>query len=219
MIKRMGLFQRRQDLTPAQFSNYWAKKHSPLVLQMPKFKSYTQNHTVDFLPDFSSQHPSFALDGIAEMYWDNMEQMQEDFEQLNAIGALRQDETEFMSHISVCIAEEMPLAGEMSAIKIMLCLSPLSEELLSQIQQKLRQALPNMTGVQLSQIQQAITRPQLPALEHIPQIFITLWFKQYAHALQDFNAAPWEHFYQTDLFAVERVKLLMVSPLQIRARQ
>lgn len=202
---------------PAQFSNYWAKKHSPLVLQMPKFKHYTQNHIVDFLPNFSSKHPAFALNGIAEMYWQNMKEMQEDFEQLNAIDALRQDETEFMSHISVCIAEEMPLLGEKSAIKIMLCLSSLTDERVHLIQQKLQQALPNMTGVQLSTVQQTMTRPQLPALAHIPQIFITVWFGQYAHVLEDFNPNSWAQFYETEFSEIERVTLLMVNPVQIRA--
>ncbi|MCW8040744.1 MULTISPECIES: hypothetical protein [Acinetobacter] len=47
MIKRMGLFQRRQDLTQTQFGAYWGKKHSPLMMRMPKFLHYTQNHRLD----------------------------------------------------------------------------------------------------------------------------------------------------------------------------
>ena len=89
MIKRMGLFQRREDLTQTQFSAYWGKKHSPLVMRMPKFLHYTQNHRLDLLPNFSASHPAFELDGIAEMYWHNEPDMQEDFNRQQSIALLR----------------------------------------------------------------------------------------------------------------------------------
>ena len=111
MIKRMGLFQRRQDLTQTQFSAYWAKKHSPLVMRMPKFLHYTQNHCIDFLPNFTAGHPAFEIDGIAEMYWHDEQEMQQDFNSQQSIELLRQDETEFMSSISVCIVQEAAMQG------------------------------------------------------------------------------------------------------------
>ena len=213
MIKRMGLFQRRTDLTATQFSSYWAKKHSPLVLKMPQFKRYTQNHVSDFLPNFTSLHPTFHLDGIAEMYWDHRAQMQQDFEQKNAIDALRQDETEFMSHISVCIVEESELQGQIASIKLMFCLSDLDSNISVD---SLLKALPQLHGVQCSTVEDVINRPQLPSIEHLPKQFFSLWYQQYEHVLQDFGAIGWQEFYQHNFQHIQRVSLILMNPLLVR---
>lgn len=213
MIKRMGLFQRRQDLTQTQFSAYWGKKHSPLVMRMPKFLHYTQNHRLDLLPNFSSSHPAFELDGIAEMYWHNEPDMQEDFNYQQSIALLRQDECEFMSHISVCIVEETPLQGQRSAVKLMFCLSSAAADI---TEQSLKQALPNLCGVQRSDVTQMINRPQLSALPHVPQQFFSIWFERYACVLADFQADRWQQFYQTHFQQIQRVALILVYPLKVR---
>lgn len=213
MIKRMGLFQRRQDLTQTQFSAYWAKKHSPLVMQMPRFIRYVQNHRMDALPNFTANHPAFDLDGIAEMYWHTEQEMQQDFHSQQAIDLLRQDESEFMSHISVCIADEGQLCGQQNTLKIMLCLSQTVDGI---NEQTLLQALPNVCGVQQSTVIEVMTRPQLPAVEHTPQQFFTLWFEQYAHVLQDFESATWQAFYQANFQQVQRASLLMLYPFKVR---
>ncbi len=213
MIKRMGLFQRRQDLTQTQFSAYWGKKHSPLVMRMPKFLHYTQNHRLDFLPNFSSSHPAFELDGIAEMYWHNEPDMQEDFNRQQSIALLRQDECEFISHISVCIVEETLLQGQRSAVKLMFCLSSAAADI---TEQSLKQALPNLCGVQRSDVTQMINRPQLPTLPHVPQQFFSIWFERYACVLADFQADRWQQFYQTHFQQIQRVALMLVHPLEVR---
>ena len=213
MIKRMGLFQRRQDLTQTQFSAYWGKQHSPLVMRMPKFLHYTQNHRLDLLPNFSASHPAFELDGIAEMYWHNEPDMREDFNRQHSIALLRQDECEFMSHISVCIVEETPLQGQRSAVKLMFCLSSAAADI---TEQSLKQALPNLCGVQRSEVTQMINRPQLPALPHVPQQFFSIWFEQYACVLADFQADRWQQFYQTHFQQIQRVALMLVHPLKLR---
>ncbi len=213
MIKRMGLFQRREDLTQTQFSAYWAKKHSPLVMRMPQFIRYTQNHRVDLLPNFTAQHPAFHIDGSAEMYWQTEAQMLQDFNSQRAIELLRQDECEFMSHISVCIVEEMQLQGQRSAVKLMLCLSSATADI---TEQSLKQALPNLCGVQRSDVTQMINRPQLPALPHVPQQFFSIWFERYACVLADFQADRWQQFYQTHFQQIQRVALMLVHPLKLR---
>lgn len=215
MIKRMGLFQRRQDLTQTQFSAYWAKKHSPLVVQMPRFIRYVQNHRMDLLPNFTSQHLSFDLDGIAEMYWHSENEMQADFSSQQGIDILRQDETEFMSNISVCIVNEDELQGSQSDIKIMLCLSQILPEFDLDM---LRLALPHVIGMQSSTVTQVMYRPQLPATSNIPQQFISLWFEYYETVQQDFNALMWTHFYSSTFKNIERMSLIMFCPLKIRER-
>lgn len=215
MIKRMGLFQRRHDLTQTQFSAYWGKKHSSLVMAMPGFEQYTQNHRLDLLPNFTASHPSFDLDGIAEMYWKSEAEMQSDFSSQQGIEILRQDETEFMSHISVCIVDESPIYGHESSLKLMLCLSEAIE--LNEI--SLKEVLPHISGVRLSQVKQVIHRPQLPQITNIPQLFFSLWFDQYAHVLQDFEGEKWRDFYKDHLQKVERASILLVHAFKIRQNE
>ncbi|WP_104492149.1 EthD domain-containing protein [Acinetobacter indicus] len=213
MIKRMGLFQRRNDLTPTQFSAYWAKKHSPLVMGMSGFQRYIQNHRLDFLPNFTASHPSFDLDGIAEMYWNTEQEMQSDFSSQQGIEVLRQDETEFMSHISVCIVDEGPLFGYKASVKLVLCLSEGYRELNETV---LKQALPHIRGIQSSQVKEVIQRPQLPQIPYIPQQFFSLWFDQYDHVLQDFQNIGWMNLYQYHLMQIERVVLMLSYAFVIR---
>ncbi|OTG90842.1 EthD domain-containing protein [Acinetobacter sp. ANC 3813] len=213
MIKRMGLFQRRQDLTQTQFSAYWAKKHSPLVMRMPKFLHYTQNHCIDFLPNFTAGHPAFEIDGIAEMYWHDEQEMQQDFNSQQSIELLRQDETEFMSSISVCIVEEAAMQGIQSNVKIILSLSSANSLV---TEQSLKQVLPNLRGIQRSDVQQMMDRPQLPALPYVPQQFFSLWYDQYAHVLADFESGAWQTFYTQSFQHIQRISVLMVHPLKVR---
>ena len=180
---------------------------------MPKFLHYTQNHRLDFLPNFSSSHPAFELDGIAEMYWHNEPDMQEDFNRQQSIALLRQDECEFISHISVCIVEETLLQGQRSAVKLMFCLSSAAADI---TEQSLKQALPNLCGVQRSDVTLMINRPQLPALPHVPQQFFSIWFERYSCVLADFQADRWQQFYQTHFQQIQRVALILVHPFKVR---
>lgn len=209
----MGLFKRRQDLTQTQFSSYWAKKHSPLVLGMPRFIRYVQNHRIDLLPNFTSSHLAFNLDGIAEMYWNNEAEMQEDFSSQQGIDILRQDETEFMSQISVCIVKESSLTGVLANIKLMLCLDA---KVIHFDEQQLIQTMPHLKGVQFSEVLQVMTRPQLPEIINIPQYFISLWFDQYDHVLKDFQSDGWMEYCEKQLSQFTRVSLIPVHCLTIK---
>ena len=216
MIKRMGIFQRRSDLTLNQFSAYWGKKHSPLVMAMPKFERYTQNHRMDLLPNFLSEHLGFDIDGIAEMYWQTDAQMQQDFNSQQGMNVLRQDETEFMSHISVCIAEERKLYGTMSAVKLILCLSSINSEINAD---NFKLILPNVRGIQMSEVKSVIQRPQLPPLLYIPQYFFSLWFDQYIDVITDFESKHWLEFYHQAFVTVDRASLSLVYPFEVRNLQ
>lgn len=213
MIKRMGLFKKREDLNLSQFSSYWAKKHSPLVVKMPKFITYIQNHKVDILPNFVTNHPTFHLDGIAEMYWYSEKDMFDDFDSPNGIEILRQDESEFMSHISVCIVEEAVLEGKQSAIKIVMCLGNGFEnvDVIS-----LKKVLPNLRGFQRSDVLQIMKRPHLPEILNVPHVFVNMWFDNYEQVLKDFTSDAWKTYYQSDMGSIDRLSLDIFHSIQIR---
>lgn len=126
------------------------------------------------------------------MYWENEQAMHDAFNQRGAIEALKQDESEFMSKISVCIVDEQQLIGPQASIKLILCSSGVyAGAVLSQFMH----VLPHVKGVQQSSTQQLVTRPQLPPIDEIPQPFVGLWFEQYDHVLQDFQSSLWYTFY------------------------
>lgn len=215
MIKRMGLFQKRHDLTQSQFSAYWTKKHSPIVMQMPRFSHYIQNHCVDLLPCFTPNHPAHVLSGIAEMYWATEAAMLEDFNAHDHINRLRQDECEFMSNISVCIVDESALLGEKSQVKLMLCVSE-SDEVEAFELEDIQQVLPHLQGLQRSETLRVINRPQLPAIQDIPGRFYSLWFKQYQDVLADFSQPNWQKFYTQHFQKISLVSIFMLHALDIR---
>lgn len=178
-------------------------------MQMPIFSHYTQNHCVDLMPCFTPNHPAYVLSGIAEMYWDTEANMLEDFNSHDHINCLRQDECEFMSNISVYIVDESALLGEKSQIKLMLCVSK-SDTAEDFKFQDIQQAL------QFSETLQVINRPQLAAIQDIPEHFYSLWFNQYQDVLTDFSNSGWQQFYTTHFQKVSRVSILMLHSIDIR---
>ncbi len=183
-------------------------------MKMPKFITYIQNHKVDILPNFVASHPTFHLDGVAEMYWHTEKDMLDDFDSSTGIDILRQDESEFMSNISVCIVEEEELEGEKTAIKIMMCLGHEAENINIKF---LKQSLPHSSGLQKSTVIKVMSRPHLPELSNVPNIFISIWFDTYEDVLTDFESDLWKKYYQSDMREIDRLSLDIFNPIFIRS--
>jgi uncharacterized protein (TIGR02118 family) len=73
MIKVSVFLTRRPDLTHEQFSQYWEKKHAPLVMSLDVFKAhvrrYNQLHSLDNVPE---TFPVVPYDGVAELWLDDL---------------------------------------------------------------------------------------------------------------------------------------------------
>jgi uncharacterized protein (TIGR02118 family) len=102
MIVRMGLLSRKLDMSLSDFSDYWHKKHGPLVCsKIPALKGYVQNVVTDQVQrgiDFKRGPLSF--DGFSQLTFDSLTEMR------NLIGpsvveALVADEANFLSDITV----------------------------------------------------------------------------------------------------------------------
>jgi uncharacterized protein (TIGR02118 family) len=84
MVKIVFCLRRLQTLTPEEFHRYWLQKHGPLVRSHAsalRIRRYTQGHT------FFDRRTEAAVDargcqvrpydGVAELYWDSMEDLVE----------------------------------------------------------------------------------------------------------------------------------------------
>ena len=104
-IKRLSLLQRRADISPQEFSNYWEHVHGPLAHCHRHVALYVQNHSVP--------HGTKPLlfDGIAEFQITDLAAMQIDYRTQQGIS-MRADVANFASTVStyLVVAREFPCA-------------------------------------------------------------------------------------------------------------
>lgn len=67
-IKRITYLERRDDLTPAQFSEHWRTTHAEIARDLPAVTSYRQNHVADVVARPTDGEP-YAVDGIVELWF------------------------------------------------------------------------------------------------------------------------------------------------------
>ena len=74
MVKLSVFLTRRSDLTHEEFSRYWVKEHATLLQCLPEVRQfvcrYVQQDAVSGLPDGL---PIAPFDGVAELWFDNLE--------------------------------------------------------------------------------------------------------------------------------------------------
>lgn len=77
MIKMIALLKRRPELSRTEFVKHWRETHGPLARGIPGLRRYIQSHIVGErsrpdIPDISVE-----VDGIAELWFDDIEAMEE----------------------------------------------------------------------------------------------------------------------------------------------
>ncbi|HWX95677.1 MAG TPA: EthD domain-containing protein [Solirubrobacteraceae bacterium] len=82
MIKLVFTLRRREDLTREEFQRYWSEQHAPLVQRHAEtlhIRRYVQVHARDTdldeaLAGARGSEPRF-YDGVAELWWDSLEEL------------------------------------------------------------------------------------------------------------------------------------------------
>ena len=111
MIKLMMCLCRREDISRAEFQDYWQHQHGPFFHKNAatmRSKKYVQSHTIDSpLNDGMRQSRGMlpAYDGVAEVWFDSEEDLMEamgspEMQELSA--ALLADESKFVDHARSC---------------------------------------------------------------------------------------------------------------------
>lgn len=73
-VKALFFPVRKAGLTVEQFQDYWGTRHAAIVPNTPHLARYVQAHVL--LESYRSAHPP-VFDGVAELWWDNLDDLQE----------------------------------------------------------------------------------------------------------------------------------------------
>jgi uncharacterized protein (TIGR02118 family) len=121
MIKLSFCLRRLPELSREEFQRYWFEKHAPLVAkhrEVLRIRHYVQLHSsVSSLNDNirASRGAPEMYDGIAELWWDNLEDVfaASDPERQAAGLELLEDERKFIDHSRspLFFAEEKTIFG------------------------------------------------------------------------------------------------------------
>ena len=113
MIKYIICATRKAGMTHAEFSAYWRNQHGPLVRSVPEFmrhvRKYVQCHLVG---DAVPLGAAGDYDGVAELWFDGVEELVNAFNEPRYLEIIRPDELKFVD-LSKCISfitEEVPVA-------------------------------------------------------------------------------------------------------------
>ncbi len=120
MIKLSYCIRRRSDLSPDAFRTYWREQHAPLVEKHAaalRARRYVQSHTMEVEENEllrGSRGSDEAFDGIAEVWWESMEEFHaavETIEGREAAQALLDDERNFIdfARSALFLTEEQPI--------------------------------------------------------------------------------------------------------------
>lgn len=117
MVKLVYCLRRLPHLSREEFQKYWFEKHGPLVRSKKdilKIRRYVQVHTLDAPLNPGGVERVDAYDGVAELWWDSLEDLQdgaESPERQAAALALHEDEKKFidLAKSPVWLAQERPI--------------------------------------------------------------------------------------------------------------
>jgi uncharacterized protein (TIGR02118 family) len=97
MIKLSILVPRRSDLTLEQFSAHWKNIHGPLFSSQPEVKRFVKKYVqVHSTGEYLNQFPVASFDGIAEIWFDKMEDINQVFRTENYLKTIAPDEALFI---------------------------------------------------------------------------------------------------------------------------
>jgi uncharacterized protein (TIGR02118 family) len=76
MIKSLSLLTRKRHLSHEEFMRHWVEIHAPLAHAVPGLRRYVQNHIVDERRRTDIPTTEVAVDGVAELWFDDLQAMQ-----------------------------------------------------------------------------------------------------------------------------------------------
>jgi uncharacterized protein (TIGR02118 family) len=100
-IKLISLLKAKPGVSKEEFKKHWLEDHSPLTLKFKNLKGYRINIAIEEYQEIEGDLP---YDGTAELWWDSIEEMKEDFASSAADVAL-EDADSFMQKIQIYTEE------------------------------------------------------------------------------------------------------------------
>jgi uncharacterized protein (TIGR02118 family) len=75
-VKLIALLKAKAGMSREEFARRWVEDHAPLTCRFKNLKGYRVNVAID---EYQEIEGALPFDGTAEMWWDSLEAMQEDF--------------------------------------------------------------------------------------------------------------------------------------------
>jgi uncharacterized protein (TIGR02118 family) len=75
-VKLIALLKAEPGMSRAEFEKRWVEQHALLTLKFKNLKGYRINVAIDEYQEIEGELP---YDGTAELWWDSLEELQEDF--------------------------------------------------------------------------------------------------------------------------------------------
>lgn len=115
MLKLIVCMKRKPGLSRKEFNAYWRDNHGPLVKSVPQFmrhvRKYVQCHLIDGAEPVVGSIPNY--DGVAALWFDSPETMQQAFTEPRYLEIIRPDELKFID-LDNCLSfqtEEVTMSG------------------------------------------------------------------------------------------------------------
>ena len=125
MIARMGLLQKKPDLSDAKFRAHWRDVHGPLAAKLPGLRRYHQNHVVDREQrGIVYARGSHDFDGISELWFDDLPSMQRAFSS-DLVEEVAADEASFIGDLKLVTAIQQQVVAVPKGARLIKRMSPL----------------------------------------------------------------------------------------------
>jgi uncharacterized protein (TIGR02118 family) len=76
VIKSISLLTRKDDISHEEFIRHWVDIHAPLAHAVPRLRRYVQSHILAERTRPDIETLAVQIDGIAELWFDSLEDMQ-----------------------------------------------------------------------------------------------------------------------------------------------
>jgi uncharacterized protein (TIGR02118 family) len=83
-VKLIALLKAKPGMSRSEFEKRWVAGHTPLTLKMKHLKGYRVNIAIEEYQEIEGELP---YDGTAELWWDSLEELKEDFASLQGQSA------------------------------------------------------------------------------------------------------------------------------------
>lgn len=101
-VKLIALLKAAPGMSREQFGRRWIEGHAPIALRFERLKGYRINVAIDEYQEIEGELP---YDGTAELWWDSLEEMRQDFDSPEAEAAVA-DVDEFVVLQTLLVTRE-----------------------------------------------------------------------------------------------------------------
>ncbi len=115
MVKLMACLRRKPGMSEEEFHEYWEETHGSLVMDVTEFsryfRRYIQSHTLQGLSAVFPPQAIPAYDGIAEIWFKSVDELQKAFAEPRYLEIIRPDEEKFLDlpNCVTFIVDETPM--------------------------------------------------------------------------------------------------------------